>query len=86
LFQYSTMSVIYEANNPAYYTCRRPDELNNNSDQLVYLMHHGNFWHYSYAGIFDAFQDDTAMFEKQSALFALAISDIVLINMWVEFV
>lgn len=29
-------------------------------------------------------QDDTA-FEKQSALFALAISDIVLINMYVTF-
>lgn len=29
-------------------------------------------------------QDDTA-FEKQSALFALAVSDIVLINMWVCF-
>ncbi|KAE8656247.1 Acid phosphatase [Hibiscus syriacus] len=30
---------------------------------------------------FALFQDDTA-FEKQSALFALAVSDIVLINMW----
>lgn len=28
-------------------------------------------------------QDDTA-FEKQSALFALAVSDIVLINLWVS--
>ena len=33
-------------------------------------------------GNFFLFQDDTA-FEKQSALFALAVSDIVLINMYV---
>jgi len=31
------------------------------------------------------FQDDTA-FEKQSTLFALAIADVVLINMWVLYV
>jgi hypothetical protein len=30
-------------------------------------------------------QDDTA-FEKQSALFALAVSDIVMINLWVFFI
>lgn len=36
------------------------------------------FWHIY---LFFLIQDDTA-FEKQSALFALAISDIVLINMW----
>lgn len=32
---------------------------------------------------FYSFQDDTA-FEKQSAIFALAISDVVIINMYVE--
>ncbi|CAI9777279.1 unnamed protein product [Fraxinus pennsylvanica] len=34
-----------------------------------------------FSNLFTPFQDDTA-FEKQSALFALAVSDIVLINMW----
>lgn len=39
--------------------------------------------HSSFFLLFSYFQDDTT-FEKQSALFALAIADIVLINMYVS--
>jgi len=50
-----------------------------------------NFIYYTYTAIWKEekklwYSQDGATFEKQSALFALAIADIVMINMWVLFI